>query len=409
MIPHAELGASSMARWATCPGSVVLSRGEPNIESVHARLGSAAHALGEHCLLTGDLVMEYLDETHPVEEFADVPVDIDMVEAVSVYVDYARDTLPVIDADNVERRVSLAALGEWAEGMFGTADLCALVGNTLHVGDYKHGQGVQVDVEDNHQFKYYGLGAFLSLTQQQRNDLDVVATTVIQPRKPHEDGPVRSYTYKPGDLLRWGQVEVKRAVERVERATDLHESMDGQEWADEFLHPSEKACKFCRAKAKCPKRRSTAMDAALLEFGDDGVARPVKPLEKLTDEEVAQILENEKQVTDWLAGVREYAHYQLDQGHDSTAGRFKLVAGRSNRSWKNEDVAATKLYAMGLEQEDIYTRKLKSPAQAEKLVGKKRAKDLEDLVAKDEGKPVMVPASDKRPALGRGPDADFLD
>lgn len=126
MAMHAQLGASSMARWAIteggCPGSVRLSEGLPDTETAAAREGSAAHALAEHCLLSGDDPFEWLDADHPVEEYQDIAIDVDMVDAVTVYVDYVRSICPKIRETMVERRVSLEKLGPWAEGMFGTAD-----------------------------------------------------------------------------------------------------------------------------------------------------------------------------------------------------------------------------------------------------------------------------------------------
>lgn len=70
---HSKIGASSMKRWAACPGSVKLSEGIESRSSVFAEEGTKAHELGEKWLTEGETAI------------AGYPVD--MVEHVSVYVD----------------------------------------------------------------------------------------------------------------------------------------------------------------------------------------------------------------------------------------------------------------------------------------------------------------------------------
>lgn len=398
MTAHATLGASSAKRWMTCPGSVRLSEGLPDSESAHAREGSAAHALGETCLLRDEAPFEYLGDPAPAKDFADIEVTADMVAAVDVYVAHVRDQLGrrKLKHEMVERRVSLEKLGAWAQGMFGTADFVWYDARTktLYVSDYKHGQGVAVEVEDNPQLRYYAVGAMCDMCDMDPDD-DVarVVVTVIQPRKPHDDGPVRSVEYLARDLMAWAYGELRDAV----LATQAE---------DAPLVPSEDACRFCRAKGICPALRDKAMADAMLDFSH-GVATPHTAMNRLTPDQVAAILDNDKAIRSWLDGVATLAKAGLKQGQDTTGGRYKLVNGRGSRTWKSEDVAATRLYTLGFDDDALYSRKLVTPAQAEKLVGKARRADLEDLIAKEDGKPVLAPADDKRPAVASGPEADF--
>lgn len=404
MTDHAVLSASGTHKWMTCPGSIHLEKDQPDNDSEHARLGSAAHALGEHCLLTGDLPLEYLNEPVPADDYADMTVDTDMVQAVEVYVDHVRSLDVVPTEGTVERRVSLEKLGDWATGMFGTGDLIALSNGCLDVCDYKHGQGVVVEVADNTQFKYYAVGALLELDDDDLASVTEVNTTVIQPRAYHEDGPVRHQSYTPVQLMDWAEGELRSAVEEVDSA-GLDMGKPG--WAERYLNPSEKGCKFCKAKAVCPALAAQRLEEAMLEFGDNGRVQPLIALDKLTPQQVAGILANEKAIKDWLSGVADLAKRGLEQGNDITGGHYKLVAGRSSRKWKSEDVAETCLVNMGVDIEEMYVRKILTPAQAEKLVSKDQKKELAALVVKEEGKPTMVPAEDKRPAYNMGPEADF--
>lgn len=86
---------------------------------------------------------------------------------------------------------------------------------------------------------------------------------------------------------------------------------------------------------------------------------------------------------------------------------WKLVEGRSNRKINEPDKLAGRL----LEQyspELIYRpQELKTLTDLEKLVGKKRfAEEFGAYVYKPDGKPTLVPESDKRPAL-HSPEAEF--
>jgi len=394
MAAHAKLGASSTSRWMTCPGSVRMSEGLPNTSSTHARLGSAAHSLGEICLLNGDLPMEYLDAPHPDPEYMDLDVDVNMVDAVAVYVDHIRSYKIPIDKTNVERRVRLARLGDWAKDLFGTADFLAVDRQVLLVDDYKHGEGMMVEVEDNTQFMYYGLGGLLSLKDP--HAVAQVRTTAIQPRKEHEKGPIRSCTYSVQELLDWGQNVLKPAVLATREP-------------DAPLVPSDKACVFCPAKGICPALADKAMSDAMLDFDDTGAVVPTVSKDKLTPAQVAAILKAEKFVVKWFAGVAELALAGLSHGKDITGGEFKLVAGRSSRDWKDTDAAEKKLLDLGYTRADLYAENFTTPAKAETLVGKQQKSELADLISTTEGKPTIAPASDKRPAILRGPEDDFVD
>jgi hypothetical protein len=77
---------------------------------------------------------------------------------------------------------------------------------------------------------------------------------------------------------------------------------------------------------------------------------------------------------------------------------YKLVEGRSTRAWLNEDTAAQVLLKSGLEPDTLYTKKLISPAQAEKVLKKDKG-ILSELISKSDGKPTLVPSCDKRTSL----------
>ncbi len=181
---HSKLGASSASMWMNCPGSVRLCAGIPNTPSKYTSLGTAAHELGERCLLDGTNAHDHLGEKITADGKPH-PVDVDMADAVQVYIEEIRgDIIQALDLDLsvLDGKSVLAALEksaaifgvearfhlEWLHpDLFGTNDANFGVPlDVLRVYDYKHGQGVAVEVEDNPQLKYYALGALAAFRSQ---------------------------------------------------------------------------------------------------------------------------------------------------------------------------------------------------------------------------------------------------
>ena len=86
---------------------------------------------------------------------------------------------------------------------------------------------------------------------------------------------------------------------------------------------------------------------------------------------------------------------------------FKLVEGRSNRKYVDEKAIAETAKAAGYR--DIYSQSLISITEMERLMGKAKFNEiLGNLVEKPQGKPVLVPESDKRPAMNTAKN-DFME
>ena len=119
------------------------------------------------------------------------------------------------------------------------------------------------------------------------------------------------------------------------------------------------------------------------------------PVNRLEPEQISRVLNNKKLVVSWLDAVETYVKEKLEAG-EAFPG-FKLVAGRSNRAWATDPSVEAKLADMFGDQ--AYTRKLISPAQAEKILGRKRIEEIADLVVKPKGEPTLAGADDPRPAV----------
>ena len=160
---HSSLGASSASRWMACPASIPLSEGIEDSTSVYAEEGTAAHEVCE-MLLKGEILPESLNGFN---------VDHEMIEHCMMYVDYINERSE--DAEvYIEERVDLSHIDP---SMFGTNDAAIYRPfKTLEVIDFKYGQGLAVDAEENVQLMYYALGMVKDM------DVEKVKMTIIQPR-----------------------------------------------------------------------------------------------------------------------------------------------------------------------------------------------------------------------------------
>jgi hypothetical protein len=378
---HAELGASVAKRWMSCPGSVRLARGQPNYESEHSRAGTAAHAVAEMALNRGLPAGTWLGT-----QVEGVEVDHDMVEAVSVFVDYCRTLMNKADRFGIEQRFSLAALNPPGQ-MFGTADFWALAQRILDVADYKNGSGVVVEVKDNPQLKYYALGVLLSLPPG--TEVDEIRITIVQPNAAHPEGVVRSDTISYPDLLAFAGELMDAA-----RAT-----LDPNAPLNAGSH-----CRFCPASAICPAQRDQVQALAQVAFADMPLDVPPPP-GVLTSDDLGDFIAKLPILEQWAKDVRAEGLRRLEAGE--TIPGLKLVQKRATRQWVSpEETQRWLIDDQGFTPEEVFDMKLKSPAQVEVLLngGKKtKAKSRmqlpEDMVESKSSGYTLAASTDKRPAV----------
>ena len=115
----------------------------------------------------------------------------------------------------------------------------------------------------------------------------------------------------------------------------------------------------------------------------------------MEDDEIADILGKVDALTAWANDVKEYALQQAISGKEWSG--WKLVEGRSNRRYTSEAVVAATVENVGF---DPYERKVLGVTAMQKLLGKTRFEELlAPYIEKPQGKPTLVPESDKRPAM----------
>ena len=117
----------------------------------------------------------------------------------------------------------------------------------------------------------------------------------------------------------------------------------------------------------------------------------------LSDEEIAEVLAAIGDLTSWANEIMAYAT-EAAVNHGKEWPGFKVVEGRSNRKYSNEDAAAKAAKEAGYK--DIYRQSLITITEMEKLMGKTKFNEvLGGLITKPQGKPTLVPATDKRPVM----------
>ena len=89
----------------------------------------------------------------------------------------------------------------------------------------------------------------------------------------------------------------------------------------------------------------------------------------LTDEEIGDLLVRGKLLVQWYKDLEEYATTALLNGKPIPG--WKLVAGRSDRAFTDQDAALKAIMEAGYDEAVIYERKPLTLAQLEKLMGKK--------------------------------------
>ena len=369
---HAILSASSSDRWLHCPPSARLCETYEDKGSDYAAEGTDAHELCEYKLKKA-LGMDASDPTENLtwhnEEMEDcangyAAYILEMVEAAK---ESCADPKVLI-----EQRVDFS---RWVEQGFGTADCIIIADGTLRICDYKHGLGVLVDATDNPQMKCYALGA-LELFDD-IYDIDNVSMTIYQPRRQN----ISTFEISKDALYKW-------ADEVLKPTADLAFAGDGNFLCGEW-------CGFCKAKHECRARAESNLTLAQYDF-------KFPPL--LEDSEIEYILSRADELVAWASDIKEYALQQAISGKE-WAG-WKLVEGRSNRKYSNEEAVIQVVTDAGF---DPYEKKLLGITAMQKRLGKSRFDELlTAYIEKPQGKPTLVPESDKRPAMNNAK-TDFME
>jgi hypothetical protein len=305
MTQHSVLPPSSSARRIQCPASTLLEARYPGDgQSPEAIEGEAAHWAASE-MLSGRLVDvgQIAPNGHVLTQ--------EMVEGADLYYDDVVATLKphglAPHQGEIEKPVAIPRVHPQS---FGTPDFYAWTSfGRLLVYDYKFGHRT-VEVYENAQLIEYVAGIIDPLLKQGYDDRNIVVTTkVVQPRSFHRDGPIRSWTFKAGDI--------RAHINLAENA------------AHEALGPEPKQrvgpeCRDCRARHACV----TLQRAAYRELDEAGREQPLDLPPAALAVELGMLRRGIERLEARASGLEEQALAMLKRGESIPGWRVEHGAGR---------------------------------------------------------------------------------
>lgn len=376
---HALLSPSSAHRWINCTAAPRLEADVEDKGSDYAAEGTLAHA---YCAqkLKAFLGLPTEGEASEIEELNDLYHTSEMDEHTDTYKTIVLEKFNAARAKTkdalllVETRLDFR---DYVPDAFGTADAIIITDDVIEVIDFKYGKGVRVSAVDNPQMMIYALGAYEKFNFDYR--IDRIRMTIIQPRIDN----FSEWELGVADLMDWADTVLKP------KANEAY-GEDGVQVPGDW-------CRFCKVKNRCRALAKQCIDAAA-NYSD--------PKLLSADELAADVLPILASVKTWLASVEEYALQQALSGLQLPG--WKVVEGRSVRRITDQKGAAFALGKAGYKPTEIFKpQELCGLSELEKLIGKKQfAAICGEFIEKPQGKPTLVPESDKRPAIN-SPVDDF--
>lgn len=370
---HAKLSASGAHRWMACTPSANLEAQFPDRPTEYTETGTLAHSLAELILRYNNNEITKKTYNTRLNKLKKEPLyNQEMQDYIEDYTQKVWEQLNEAKASCPDAQAFFEQRLDFSDYVpegFGTGDVVIIADDMVQVIDLKYGKGVGVSAVNNPQLRLYGVGAYLE--HSMLYDIRRIKMTIIQPRLDN----ISSEELTVEELLDWAEAEVEpKALLAINGEGD-------------FCVGDH--CRFCKAFAICRAQKEYQMELAKYDFVD---------AELLENTEIGDVLSRVDALIKWAEAVKDYAFDQA-LNHGAHFEGWKLVEGRSNRRYTDEEKVADKLKEAGYTE--IYKpQELQGITAMEKLIGKKKFEELlAGLVEKPEGKPVLVPGTDMRPAL----------
>jgi hypothetical protein len=360
-VNHSNIvGGSTAKRVMNCPGSVALvQKMPPQPSSKYADEGTLLHNVIAEIVMTDKHPEEFLHT-----KYNDQILTLDLIDNKLVP---ALAALDVIDPNKemeieAETRVGF---GDLLPGVFGSTDLIGRIGKRAVVLDWKFGDGVAVDVEENPQLMFYAAAAMRTEeTKWAFVDVKEIEMVIVQPPA------IKRWVTTPARIAQF-EKDLVKAVKLAQQPNAELKIGDH--------------CRWCAAKPICPQMTG-AVDRALKTQLDD-----------LDPPTISAYLKNADMLEQWINDLRALALQMLDSG--ARLPDYKLVAKRATRQWTDEDKAKVALFAYGLTESEVLEISIISPAKAEKVLKKRKQALPDDLVVAISSGNTLASADDPRPEV----------
>ena len=360
MLHSSIVGGSTAKRVISCPGSVALvAKMPPKPSSEHADRGTLLH----------DVIAEILGKDLPGHTFIGTKYE-NQVLTEDLYAEKIEAALAALDEIDPKRELvyeveTRVGFGELLPGVFGSTDLVGRLGTRAIVLDWKFGDGVVVDAEENPQLMFYAAACMRTPEAQWAFDgAEDVELIIVQP-------PV---------IRRWVTTKERIKAFEQELVMAVHESSKPEAKLQHGEH-----CRWCAGKPICPKMTG-AVDRALQT-----------QIKEIDVDTLGRYLKNADLLDEWLKDLRALA-FQLLEKNIAVPG-YKLVNKQARRKWTDEAKAREALLSMGLKESVVVETSVMSPAQAEKALKKRFSELPEDLIKSESSGTTLAPESDPRPAV----------
>jgi len=363
---HSKIvGGSTAKRVINCPGSVGLVAKVPyRPAGPAAELGTALHEAMEYIIqqgLTGGFsAVDAEGETFNDIEITREHVEVKLNPALTILL---QEVLPETEGLDCQQEVEV--FFQQNPEVFGSVDLIGRDGDRVYIVDWKFGDGVKVDAEQNEQLMFYAAAAM---------------QTPALARFFEGAKYVEGYIVQPPNfsVCRFEFADL-RAFER-----QLFRAIKQSQFAAPVVRAGEH-CRFCPAKVICPEQNGA-------------VKRLLAHQVQLIDtQELAAALEVIPTLESRIEELKALAQTVMENG--GTVPGYKLVPKRATRKWVDEPAAYEALKTLKLSDEEIFETAIRSPAQVEKVLKKhKLPLPQEHVVAVSSGN-TIAPESDPRPAV----------
>ena len=365
MAAHSDIvGGSTAKRVIACPGSVKLCQTmPPKPSSRYADEGTLCHNIVNAVLMDNRKPEDFLGDT-----LGDITVTEELLETK------VRPALRALDEIDPLRDMTyeceaVVGFGDALPNVFGSADLLGRMGDRAIVLDWKFGDGVDVEVEENPQAMFYAAAAMRTPSVQwvfYGEEVTEVECIIVQPTA---RTPIKRWLTTP-DRIRGFEYQLFASVKEAlgpdpSMATGDH-------------------CRWCAAKPVCPLLNGAA---------DRALAAQINALDAAG---IGEMLTKADLLDQWIADLRALAFQMLEKG--VAVPGYKLVPKRATRQWADPEQAQAALEGIGLDQTELMETKLLSPAQMEKVLKKRKLSMPADLIVAISSGNTLATEDDPRPA-----------